>query len=106
MVSFIVIYIQLSFIASNVDQEEFGMLGNYKNLFIQKKNIACKQLFEDSIHDEPAPPFQLEPYEYIPECLLQEFTYGNRILVKRYFFKDSFPSDRNSGKIIGFTAID
>ena len=74
-------------------------MGNYKNLVIQKKNIGCKKLFEDGIHDEPAPSFQLEPFEYIPKSLLQDFTYGNRILVKRYFLADSFPSDRNSGNV-------
>ena len=81
----------------NIDEERLGIAGNYKNLIIQKKNIACNKLFEDGIHDEPAPHFQIEPLEYIPEYLLDDFTYGNRILVKRYFLKDSFPSNRDSG---------
>ena len=80
-----------------IDDESLGKAGNYKNLIIQRKDILCRKLFEDSIHDEPAPNFQKEPLEYLPESLLPDFTYGNRILVKRYFLKDSFPSNRKSG---------
>ena len=83
-----------------LDRKELGRSGNYKGLMIQQKNIQCTPLFEDSIHDEPAPSSQLGPFKYIPHRLLWDFTYGGRLLVKRYFWTDSFPSDRNSGKCI------
>ena len=80
-----------------LDDEKLGKAGNYKNLGIQKKSIECRNLFEDSIHDKPAPEFQKEPFEYLPKSLWNDFTYQNRVLVTRYFLTDSFPSDRNSG---------
>jgi len=80
-----------------LDDEKLGKAGNYKNLVIQKKSIECRNLFEDSIHDKPAPEFQKEPFEYLPKSLWNDFTYQNRVLVTRYFLTDSFPSDRNSG---------
>ena len=73
------------------------MAGNYKNLVSQRKEIICKDFFEDIIHDEPAPRFQKQPLEFLPTSMLKDFTYDNRILIKRYFFTDSFPSNRDSG---------
>lgn len=87
------------FTVDNIDVKNLGVKGNYKNLMIQKKNIDCAKLFEDSIHDEPAPSFQMMPFEAIPKKLLPEFTYENKILVKRYFFTQDFPRDRKKGII-------
>ena len=86
------------FLGNKLDTKELGRSGNYKNLLIHQKNIQCKPLFEDGIHDEPAPSSQLKPFNYIPDSLLWDFTYGDRILVKRYFLTDSFPSNRKAGK--------
>ena len=88
----------MCFLGNKFDKKELGRSGNYKNLLIHQKNIQCKPLFEDGIHDEPAASSQLKPFTYIPQPLLWDFTYGGRILVKRYFLTDSFPSDRNAGK--------
>ena len=81
-----------------MDKRELGENGNYKNLFLQKKKIDCFKLFKDNIHDEPAPPFQKTPFQNIPKKLLHEFTYGNRILMKRFFFTQDFPRNRNEGR--------
>ena len=86
----------------NIDEEKLGKSGNYKKLVIQQKDIVCNKLFEDSIHDEPAPKFQKQPLLYLPEPMLREFTYNDRILVKRYFLVDSFPSDRHSGNSLAY----
>ena len=88
------------FIVGSIDVQGLGGKGNYKNLFIKKKNINCVKLFEDIIHDEPAPEFQMMPFEVIPETLLPDFTYENRVLVKRYFFTQDFPRDRKKGNLI------
>ena len=88
----------LLFLGEKLDRKELGRSGNYKNLLIHQKSIQCQPLFEDGIHDEPAPSFQLKPFRYIPQPLLWDFTYGDRILVKRYFLSDSFPSNRKAGK--------
>ena len=80
-----------------IDDKSLGNAGNYKHLVIQEKDIICRKLFEDSIHDEPAPNFQKEPLEYLPESLLPYFTYENKVLVTRYFLKNSFPPNRKSG---------
>ena len=87
-------------LVDKIDQQELGAIGNYKNILIQKKDISCNKLFESSVHDEPAPLFQLEPFTYIPDSFWHDFTYGNKILVTKYFFKDSFPTNRNSGKLV------
>ena len=89
----------------NIDEEKLGKSGNYKKLVIQQKDIVCNKLFEDSIHDEPAPKFQKQPLLYLPEPMLREFTYNDRILVKRYFLEDSFPSDRHSGNSLGYGTL-
>ena len=89
----------------NIDEEKLGKAGNYKKLVIQQKDIVCNKLFEDSIHDEPAPKFQKQPLLYLPEPMLREFTYNDRILVKRYFLEDSFPSDRHSGNSLDYETL-
>ena len=94
------------FLGEKLDRKELGRSGNYKNLLIHQKNIQCKPLFEESIHDEPAPKSQLKPFRYIPQPLLWDFTYGGRILVKRYFLTDSFPSDRKAGKYTTLTMLE
>ena len=82
----------------NLDDKLLGANGNYKYLSIQKKKFDCLKLFENDVHDEPAPSFQKVPFQDIPKILLDDFTYGNKILVTRYFFTESFPTDRNKGK--------
>ena len=81
-----------------MDEKDLGEQGNYLNLLIHEKKFDCRKLFEDSIHDEPAPYFQILPYKNIPVTLLNDFTYGNKIIIKRYFFTQDFPRDRKKGK--------
>ena len=81
-----------------MDEKDLGEQGNYLNLLIHEKKFDCRKLFEDSIHDEPAPYFQILPYMNIPVTLLNDFTYENKIIIKRYFFTQDFPRDRKKGK--------
>ena len=78
-------------IVDNLDDKALGANGNYKYLSIQKKKFDCLKLFKHDVHDEPAPSFQKVPFHNIPKSLLHDFTYGNEILLTRYYFNQDFP---------------
>ena len=90
-------YYSILLIVDNLDDKPLGANGNYKYLSIQKKKFDCLKLFKHDVHDEPAPSFQKVPFQNIPKSLLHDFTYGNEILLTRYYFNQDFPRDRNKG---------
>ena len=59
-------------------------------------------LLNSKVHDIPAPPFLVKPFQTIPLSMQSDFTYDGKIEVKPWYFENSFPTNRTSGKILCF----
>ena len=88
---------------SNIDDDEIGtgrlQPGNYRNLKLRRKNIECEMLLNSKVHDIPAPSFLMKPFKTIPISMQADFTYDGKIKVEPWYFENSFPTNRTSGKI-------
>ena len=74
------------------------MPGNYAKLIPKEKHFDCHLLFKSKVHDFPAPTFMNEPFKYIPDLLISDYTYDGRIVVKSFYIRVDFPTNRTSSK--------